>query len=245
MKNSNKGFTLAEVLITLGIIGVVAALTIPTLMQNANERATVTALKKAYSTLSNAYSLAVKEDGTPDNWGLTVYNSPQILGNLKPYLKVDKDCTDGSQGCFSTGIAYIYLAASLGGDEIYDNAPYPKLKLTDGTSVAGYAADPACNFKYGNSPALQNICGNYWVDINGYKKPNQWGKDLFMFYITKHGIIPWGTAQQTAVNGTFADTCKDKDSGTGWGCTAWVIYNDNMDYLHCNNLAWGGPTKCN
>ena len=46
-----KGFTLAEVLITLGIIGVVAALTLPSLIQNYKEKATVTAVKESYSIL--------------------------------------------------------------------------------------------------------------------------------------------------------------------------------------------------
>ena len=52
--NMKKGFTLAEVLITLGIIGVVAALTMPTLMSNYRKHQTVTQLKKAYSEISQA-----------------------------------------------------------------------------------------------------------------------------------------------------------------------------------------------
>lgn len=64
-------FTLAEVLITLGIIGVVAAMTIPTLMNSTNSKETVTSLKKVFSTLSNAYTLTENEEGTPDTWGLS------------------------------------------------------------------------------------------------------------------------------------------------------------------------------
>ncbi|MBP7212243.1 prepilin-type N-terminal cleavage/methylation domain-containing protein, partial [bacterium] len=52
MNNSKTAFTLAEVLITLGIIGIVAALTIPTLMNKSQKQQTVTALKKSYSTFS-------------------------------------------------------------------------------------------------------------------------------------------------------------------------------------------------
>ena len=66
----SKGFTLAEVLITLGIIGVVAALTIPTLVQKYDERATVVKVKQFYSDFSEAYKLAVIENGTIDTWGL-------------------------------------------------------------------------------------------------------------------------------------------------------------------------------
>lgn len=49
-----KAFTLAEVLITLGIIGVIAALTLPGLIQGYRKKVTETALKKAYSQLSQA-----------------------------------------------------------------------------------------------------------------------------------------------------------------------------------------------
>lgn len=236
-----KGFTLAEVLITLGIIGVVAALTIPTLMQNADERATITALKKAYSTMSNAFTLAVQEDGTPDTWGLGAAgsNTPAILDKLKPYLKVDKDCTDGSQGCWPAGLVYRVLN---GNASVYDDLALPKLRLVDGTLIIGWVGNAGCTDNYGNSPALQNGCGSYWLDINGNKKPNQWGRDVFAFFLTKKGLTPIGSSQDSGT--LFSTRCRDKDTQSGDACAAWVIYNDNMDYLHCNNLAWGGKTKC-
>lgn len=71
MTKINYGFTLAEVLITLGIIGVVAAMTMPSLIANHQEKVTVTKVKKVYSILSQAYLIAVEEYGTPDEWGTT------------------------------------------------------------------------------------------------------------------------------------------------------------------------------
>ena len=59
-------FTLAEVLITLGIIGVVAAMTIPTLMQKYYEKQTVAKLKETYSILSQALKSASQEEGLPE-----------------------------------------------------------------------------------------------------------------------------------------------------------------------------------
>ena len=64
-------FTLAEVLITLGIIGVVAALTLPSLIQKQHEKETVAKVKKAYSILSQAYLSANTEFGSFDQWGIT------------------------------------------------------------------------------------------------------------------------------------------------------------------------------
>lgn len=239
------GFTLAEILITLGIIGIVSAMTIPSLIQGMEDHATVTALKKAYSTLSNAYKMAEQEYGTPDNWGLASTNpSKETLNKLKPYLNVTKDCIDGSNGCFPTGVTYKTLKPN-GNDGIYDNASNPKLRLADGISIMGlgWGASPTCNTGVGSTPALQTVCDQYAVDINGDKKPNQLGKDLFWFYLTKYGIIPIGTEQDSTH--PFSAACKDKDTAWGDSCSAWVIYNENLDYLHCNNLDWSTKTKCN
>ena len=62
-------FTLAEVLITLAIIGVVAAMTIPTLISNYQEKATVSKVKQAFSIISQAYQLAKIENGEFGTWG--------------------------------------------------------------------------------------------------------------------------------------------------------------------------------
>ena len=63
-------FTLAEVLITLGIIGIVAAMTIPTLISKYTEKQTVTHLIKVYTTLSNAFQMVNAEYGPISTWGL-------------------------------------------------------------------------------------------------------------------------------------------------------------------------------
>ena len=72
MKSMQKGFTLAEVLITLGIIGVVAALTIPTLMKNYEKKITVTRLEKTYSTLAQAMKMAQAEHGDVNTWDFSL-----------------------------------------------------------------------------------------------------------------------------------------------------------------------------
>ena len=63
-----KGFTLAEVLITLTIIGVIAALTIPNLMQAWRKHEKITQIKEAYSIIQNATKMAIAEHGNPDGW---------------------------------------------------------------------------------------------------------------------------------------------------------------------------------
>lgn len=61
-------FTLAEVLITLGIIGVVAALTLPTLMQNYQKQVAINRLKVNYNVMSNAVRMAEAEYGDITTW---------------------------------------------------------------------------------------------------------------------------------------------------------------------------------
>ena len=91
-----KAFTLAEVLITLGIIGVVAALTMPALIAKYKEKETIVRLKKAYSMMSQAYQLAINENGAPENWNLIAQASPEgaenFLNTIAPYLKITKNC---------------------------------------------------------------------------------------------------------------------------------------------------------
>ena len=70
LSSYNKGFTLAEVLITLGIIGVVAAMTMPVLIANHKKNVTVTKLKRSYNILSNVFVRAQVDFGDVINWDL-------------------------------------------------------------------------------------------------------------------------------------------------------------------------------
>ena len=121
-----KGFTLAEVLITLMILGVIAMLVVPGAIQRADERATVVKVKKFYSQLNNAYNRAVVENGTADQWGITAYdgaNATKVFNILiKPYFSIAKDCGLNNNGhCIS-------------------NEPY---KLLNGTGTATYGTSSA------------------------------------------------------------------------------------------------------
>ena len=92
------GFTLAEVLITLTIIGVIAALTIPTLMKKYEEQQILTGVKAAYSILQNAVKMSIAENGPMSEWGLNDawenYNGHKNLSErfIVPYLKIASVC---------------------------------------------------------------------------------------------------------------------------------------------------------
>lgn len=99
----NFGFTLAEVLITLGIIGVVAAMTMPSLNQKLEDQRNMSSLKKAYSILQQATNLAISEHEGPEYWGM-VDNSVESVTNVynfyKPYFNMMRECPN-QPGCWA------------------------------------------------------------------------------------------------------------------------------------------------
>lgn len=240
-----RAFTLAEVLITLGIVGVVASMIIPTLISNYQAKVTVNALKKGLSAMSQAYARAIQETGTPDIWGLSTAGSSSgatnILNGLAPYLNVTKNCGVNA-GCID-GITYLFLDGTNPYTALSDNT-MARAQLNDGTILFTFSMGGNCDASRGSAAVLQNnICGVLNIDVNGLKKPNKEGADVFEFYITKkNGIIPRGMELDST---SFQATCQN--SVDGRGCAAWALYNENMDYLkNCGStLAWGGVLSCN
>ena len=244
LKREN-AFTMAEVLITLGIIGIIAAMTLPSLIQRKQEKVTVTRLKKAYSILSQAYDRMVYELGSePRDWGMgDMYDQEThvILANkFLPYLNVIQNCIGKDSTYVAKHCTKVYNAASA----------YSSVRLIDGITLIFRNWAPTCNLNYGNEKHLKNVCGEIIVDINGNGLPNILGNDIFVFYLTNYGMYPVGTQLDTRISfDTHCDKNKEwgaiYDSfGNGAGCTAWVLYNENQEYLRCSDLDWNGKKKC-
>ncbi len=252
--NKNFAFTLAEVLITLAIIGIVAAITIPSLVQKYQEKARVTALKKFYATITQAVQMAIIEHGTPDMWGISREHPEVMLTTIFPYIKHAKYCNDGNSKCHTADklymrngdLANVGNGSSSGVFNGGEGSGRAGMQLADGMIVGIFAnmtAQGACSISLGTGN-LTNICGEYIVDINGSSKPNTYGKDLFIFNLTKSGtVVPVGARNYTSTGYNFENSCLS-DTGYGWGCAAWVIENENMDYWHCDDLSWDGKHKC-
>lgn len=243
--NKKMGFTLAEVLITLGIIGILAEITIPTIINNFVIQSTQVALRNFYSVFSAAYSMAIQENGTPDTWGLTGTNpddNEQVVNVMAKYLKVIKNC-GRNPGCFPD-VNYKYPSGAPRANWDATTTPHAKAQLANGNLLLITGSNPTCSGSGGATPALQGVCAYVFVDINGYKNPNQEGVDWFVFYMTKNGIIPFGTKDDTLYS--FSNYCRDKTTGAGFSCAAWVLYQGNMDYRKdgCTNLSWDGPITC-
>ena len=175
----SNGFTLAEVLITLGIIGVVASLTMPALLANYKKQETVTRLKKAYSIVEQAIKLSEVYNESSEFWSTQLHGKDFFNKYIKNYVQYVNE--------YST-------------KELWDIAPR---KLLNGKNYSGTTYAPssvtATNFVLsdGTMITLNYVHPSIWVgiDVNGLKKPNQIGKDTFLFIFTnKYGLQPLGGA---------------------------------------------------
>ncbi|MBR1753849.1 type II secretion system protein [bacterium] len=213
-----KAFTLAEVLITLGVIGVVAALTIPTLMQKMDERETVSKVQKIYSTLTNAIKLAEAEHGDVKTWGTDTnaeYDGKfgMDLGQepstfyLLDNLKIIKECSGSN--CFADSYTDAW------GNPNNPDPNYSFL-LADGT-IIGVEGD---------------VFSDFWVDLNGKKGPNKYGADIFRFH--SGGYDSYVKNKQFAYSAlSCADSASKSDQFDEYGLCefGWILKYGNMDYL--------------
>lgn len=165
-------FTLAEVLITLGIIGVVAALTMPALIGNYRKVQTVTKLKKAYSSLQQSVQMSQFKYGDIANWDWTLDAEEFFKFYLSSNLSVIKFCSNGDNTCWSEDGAFM-----LSGGKYYDSPltnGWIKMILSDGTFIALQKQD--------NNHIHLNL------DLNGSVRPNTLGIDIFVMTLTSNSL---------------------------------------------------------
>lgn len=162
-------FTLAEVLITLGIIGVVVATTLPALNQHHKKQEYSARIKKFYTSVEQAIKFSELDNGDIENWGR---NSSSNLTDDKGNIDYEKN------GSTMTEFFMTYLA------------PYFRYtKITDGKNtvdVDGHksGSNPKVYLADGSTFELWNGgCADLKFDVNGDNKPNEPGRDIFTFGI--------------------------------------------------------------
>ncbi len=170
----NKAFTLSEILITLGILGVVSTITMPTLISNYQKHVTVNQLKKTYSVLNQALQKSILENGDLSNWENIDNGEPEV-NYLIPYLKV----IDDKKNRINLIRTSYKIMASNGNDASQfwtsglSKGPYI---LPDGTFLIF--------MNFFNYSAMYNAL-YIIVDLNGVKGPNRIGRDVFVFTLSK------------------------------------------------------------
>lgn len=205
--SSSWAFTLAEVLITIGIIGVVTAMTMPALVNQTNRKQDAAKIKKFYSTMSQAVLLAENEYGSAEDWSV---NSAirDDEGNITDYQP------DAVLEFFNKYFAPNIKTVSIGKD-------------TGGTANVIFADGSVVYLTQGN-------CIDMDFDTNGPKKPNKLGRDRFGFlfcnknynetYIGKNKYF--GTYLQDSSIAQGRDYLKKRCKDKGDVCSTLLLYDD-------------------
>ena len=223
-------FTLAEVLITLGIIGVVAALTLPTLIQNHQKQVYVTQLKKAYSTLNNAINNLAAQQGVTEwsqiDWGA---DSNEVCGEETKFFDCMGNYLFSCSNCTTEVQSLKFLANQM-------KAVKYKPVGRDCSAEFYYSSvgDSFCKASTvwitPDGMTFLFLVGSYtmaYIDVNGTAKgPNIGGRDVFLlFAVNGNKLTPDG------ILSSQADEWKNcSATNLSTSCTAKVLIEGKMNY---------------
>jgi hypothetical protein len=205
-------------LIAIGIIGVVSALTIPTLVKNYQQRQTIVQLKKVYSLLNQAVRASVDDNGDVDDWTFSLSNNDFMTKYFAPYIKVSN----------LSGVTH-------------------KFESLDGTSLKKTCSvlsggEYICLCDHW---AMKN---HLLIDINGASGPNRVGRDLFLFTFWNNKLISYSQisieSERALCNSVLATITKGGTMGqcnktAAGGMAGAGSYCSTV--IYCNN--WSFPKK--
>lgn len=219
-------FTLAEVLVTLGIIGVVSAMTVPSLMQNYQRQSYVTQLHKFYNELSQVL-LQYQTEKNALNLKEAGLNSQQNAKDLiKSHFKIVVDCGEDNSPCFA---------------DDYKKMNGTNISLPDIGNAFTLASGQSIKIVYNTENAYGYLIA-FQVDINGQKGPNIQGRDLFEIFVynTDNGNIIDDLQLTGAVTGPLTEEyretqyetyCKAGAASNRHGCFGKIL-NDNWQMTY-------------
>jgi len=201
-----KAFSLAEILVTLMIIGVIAGMTIPALRKDSTNKATATNLKKIYSELNHSFSLYLTENYASKLCRTRIFDETSQFENfVKEKLNVAYTCDESEpEKCF-------------GNDNLVTSTK--SYLLTSGIAIAfGEFDTNSCPDDY----------AIIFIDTNGPKPPNKGGTDQFMLNVNGSGLV------QTSNNlnspnyvENAKETCENSqnDYDAAWACAIHIQSN--------------------
>lgn len=236
----HQGFTLAEILITLGIVGVVAALILPVFSYKIFEKESVEKLKQTFSIIDNAVRAMQMDEGCE---GASCFEIPApqispITDKLEKKFKYsDKYCRKMGEnatavswlpknGYNSAGDITNYSTLVVGYETTADKSDVCIYRLNNGATVSFSRMNA-----FSNSGVL-----NIVIDVNGKGKPNRVGKDVFPIsanYYTVgisqyYHIHPWSTAKYfVGLCNISSNTCQPDEKSPA----AYVLTNNKLPDL--------------
>lgn len=244
MKSYKKAFTLAEVLIVLGVIGVVSALTIPNLKDNTSDQVNVARAKKVYSELETAYDRTILKYGNQYNWTTTGANnavtsakdnSVVLYNRIKNYLDVKKDCGLND----TNGICW--ASSSIPATNLYT------LLLSDGSSIA-FDNNTESNTVTNTTDAGKLIL----IDVDGPDSGSgKEGYDIFKVFVNQDVLESKISSFVPNISDSNVGNMVSNQTPTPNEYMQWVLENGNMDYNkptnECDNntVKWHTLETCN
>lgn len=227
--NKTFAFTLAEVLITLGIIGIVAAMTIPTLISKVQKQQIESQIRENYSSIAQAMKMAENDDiGAINNLGVNLSSNKTWFETfLAPYMKFE-------QVCYSTGGCWhkYGVVKTLKG-----STPTYETKVGESDGLIGYvgvsltfrtAKGAYFDIDASGAGSTRNLFGvdatsntiQFYFDVNGDRKPNIIGKDIYILvYDSDKGLVPAGSDR------TKDEVKANCETGNGYWCLQYVKDN--------------------
>ncbi|MDD3150163.1 MAG: prepilin-type N-terminal cleavage/methylation domain-containing protein [Candidatus Gastranaerophilales bacterium] len=230
-QEKRKAFTLAETLIVIAIIGIIASIVTPMLFGTTSDAELKAAWKKQYSDLSQATMMIVADNGgtLAGAFPGDALGSEDLKNAFAAKLNIIKDCSGTSEfggtgsggsaeGCWHTSSNWQYLSGTTIGTQ-HD----PGLILNNGILIRFGIQNSTCNLDTSYAGGDYTKCGYIQIDVNGFKKPNKLGKDIFDITIVSNALIPTGARGfydplETCIEGSTESTNR------GNGCSAKYLY---------------------
>jgi prepilin-type N-terminal cleavage/methylation domain-containing protein len=184
----NNAFTLAEILIVLAIIGVIASLTIPALLANIQNQILRTQWKEAYSIIEQSNKRALTDYS--GDFTDTFLNITDMKDKLKNYFNYTKECPASA----SSGECWPSTFYDKNGNTSSWTSQ-PGIVLNNGMFVRFYYGTASSTSCTDTQYYTTGACGAYEVDINGFKGPNVIGEDIFFIHILANEIKPAGVPE--------------------------------------------------
>lgn len=215
LKNK-KAFTLTELLLALAVVGAVAALSIPALLENINRKVLASQLKNTVLTIQNLADEQLISNKTQSLENTSFANPAELLTATN--LAIANQCANADD-CWPTNYKKLSdLTNSV-------DRPFGVSKMLKNGTVINYSIS-----NHGKTwPDGDKCYGLFWVDVNGKDKPNILGRDFFAFRITKKGKIVYGTS----CDGLTTDQTTDeqmlnycKTNGYATACLAHIQRNN-------------------
>lgn len=228
------GFTLAEILVTMGVLGVIAAMTLPALMTNINSSTWTAGLRTNMGVISNGFAemMAVENADSLDDtklWGEIITEdintaNDDVKNELGKYFKIDK-----MESGIPSGYPVYTLQMAASSDMDSTIRFYLANSATMNIVFHASSLNENCSTIKANGGSMCENYADIYLDINGNKRPNIFGHDIFKFYLSREGkIYPYGGKDANLFdnNNPLWDTdgCPGKTPSTdGLACTARII----------------------